>query len=111
MRYQCHCVVLWLVPLQIEEVELKAGGADIDVTEANKKEYVKSVTWSVVRVPLKHLPCVCQLHGAEATYIEVYLPILLVEVSPLQVSYTISPALTVLRATQYMISVCSLHLS
>ena len=26
---------------QIEEVELKPGGSEIDVTESNKKEYVK----------------------------------------------------------------------
>jgi hypothetical protein len=25
---------------QVEEVDLKPGGADIDVTESNKKEYV-----------------------------------------------------------------------
>ena len=25
---------------QVEDVELKPGGADIDVTESNKKEYV-----------------------------------------------------------------------
>ena len=47
------CEIIWCVqgsPLtsalsppssrQVEDVELKPGGADIDVTESNKKEYV-----------------------------------------------------------------------
>jgi len=31
---------------QVSEVELKPGGADIAVTEANKREYVRSVNCS-----------------------------------------------------------------
>ena len=29
------------VCIQVEEIELKPGGGDIDVTESNKKEYVQ----------------------------------------------------------------------
>lgn len=34
------CPFIFAPPLQVEEVELKPGGAEIDVTESNKKEYV-----------------------------------------------------------------------
>ena len=32
-----------VIYIQVEEIELKPNGADIDVTEENKKEYIKSV--------------------------------------------------------------------
>lgn len=36
-----HTPCFIVLAVQIEEVELKPGGSEIDVTESNKREYVK----------------------------------------------------------------------
>ena len=35
------CDMLYCMYVQVEEIELKPNGGDIDVVEENKKEYVK----------------------------------------------------------------------
>ena len=45
VSYDIHCMYIIINPspssLKVEEIELKPNGGDIDITEDNKKEYVK----------------------------------------------------------------------